>query len=86
MGIRPEFITVNTPENSINNLQIKIDIIEPLGKEMLVRGTILHSNILLSFQLPINYNIDVNDVILVQLDEDKILFFDTITGEKVSTI
>ncbi|AUC60044.1 multiple sugar transport system ATP-binding protein [Cyanobacterium sp. HL-69] len=86
LGIRPEFITVNTPENSINNLQIKIDIIEPLGKEMLVRGTILHSNILLSFQLPINYNIDVNDVILVQLDEDKILFFDTITGEKVSTI
>ncbi|WP_069791951.1 ABC transporter ATP-binding protein [Cyanobacterium sp. IPPAS B-1200] len=84
LGIRPEFITINTSENLINNLKIRIDIIEPLGKEMLVRGTILNSNITLSFQLPINYNIDVNDVSLVQLDENNMFFFDAITGEAIS--
>ncbi|MBE9223291.1 ABC transporter ATP-binding protein [Cyanobacterium stanieri LEGE 03274] len=81
LGIRPEYITINNQGNYPHNLKIAIEIIEPLGKEMLIRGTIIDSNIPLTFQLPINYAIDNQDIISVQLEEDKITFFDAITGQ-----
>lgn len=84
LGIRPEFITINNQENLNNSLKVVIDIIEPLGKEMLVRGTILNSNIPLTFELPINYPINNNDIVSVQLDQNKIYFFDTITGQRIN--
>ncbi|AFZ47290.1 carbohydrate ABC transporter ATP-binding protein, CUT1 family [Cyanobacterium stanieri PCC 7202] len=84
LGIRPEFITINNQDNINNSLKVIIDIIEPLGKEMLVRGTILNSNIPLTFELPINHPINNNDIVSVQLDENKIFFFDTITGARIN--
>lgn len=80
LGIRPEYITV-TAEGAGIPLQTKI--IEPLGKETLIRGILLETDITLDFLVPNNVNIDKEKIINLAIDIEKIIIFDSITGKKI---
>ncbi|MBF2055780.1 MAG: ABC transporter ATP-binding protein [Cyanobacterium sp. T60_A2020_053] len=80
LGIRPEHITT-TAEGAGIPLQTKI--IEPLGKEILIKGLLLETDITLDFLVPSNVNIDKKEIINLVIDIEKIVIFDSITGEKI---
>lgn len=79
LGIRPESITIadDTQENII---QVLVGITEPLGKEILVRGTIIDTGTVISFELPINFSIKSGEILPLRFDSNKIFIFDPITG------
>lgn len=82
LGIRPEFITVinDHQEKSDNTILLEVEVIEPLGKEILVTATILNSDISINLQLPIQWAGKRGDHLKIELDLDKLYIFDPTTG------
>ncbi len=82
LGIRPEFITVinNNQEKSDNTILVEVEVIEPLGKEILVIAGIVDSDISINLQLPIQWTGKRGDHIKIELDLDKLYIFDPTTG------
>jgi multiple sugar transport system ATP-binding protein len=82
LGIRPEFITVinDNQEKSDNTILLEVEVIEPLGKEILVTATILNSDITINLQLPIQWTGKRGDHLKIKLDLDKLYIFDPTTG------
>ncbi len=84
-GIRAENITISGKEgDNLGELQAKIEVIEPLGKETLVRASLVNSNLILNFNTSASDNIKTGEIIRIKLDLDKLYFFDKITGENLS--
>ncbi len=87
LGIRPEFIKIagdrNTQTSSIASLKVEIDLIEPLGKETLVRVNLLESNTSINLHAPASWRGKRGDRILVELDDEKLFIFDASTGKTV---
>jgi multiple sugar transport system ATP-binding protein len=79
LGIRPEDITLATEPNS-NSLEIKIQAIEPLGREILVNGYIATTNIELNFIAPPTWQGKVGDICPVNFDLARLYLFDPDTG------
>ncbi len=79
LGIRPEFVHL-TEEDGENVIKVMVELIEPLGKEILIRGLILETTTTITFQIPITSSIKFKEIINVRLDYENIFLFDPVTG------
>ncbi|MBL1211505.1 ABC transporter ATP-binding protein [Geminocystis sp. GBBB08] len=82
LGLRPEFITVinDNQEKSGNTILLEVEVIEPLGKEILVTATIIDSDISINLLLPIQWAGKRGDRLKVEFNLDKLYLFDPTTG------
>ncbi len=87
LGIRPEHIEIiglidseSTEDTKNNQLELEVSVVEPLGRETLVRSNLIASDIVLNVQAPANWRGHPGDRISVQLDLDKLFVFDSNTG------
>lgn len=63
-------------------LEVEITVIEPLGREILVRAHIPQTDqYSIQFQVPIHHRIHPGDRLTVKLDFNQILIFDSATGQ-----
>ncbi len=89
LGIRPEYLeiaglknhegTEDTPKNG--QLTMEVNVVEPLGRETLIRGCLPESEVLLDVLAPSNWRGRPGDRICIQLDFDHLFAFDPTTGD-----
>lgn len=87
LGIRPEHIII-TSESSTENLDcaqltVVVEVVEPLGRETLVRGNLPGSNLILNFYTPFSWRGDQGDYLKIQLDSNHLFIFDPSNGETI---
>ncbi|BAQ63998.1 ABC transporter ATP-binding protein [Geminocystis sp. NIES-3709] len=83
LGIRPEYISVNEESFSDNDILAQVEVIEPLGKEILVNAIILDSDININLQLPIQWTGKRGDRVKIKFTLDYSHIFDPISGERI---
>ena len=83
LGIRPEAINLLNSAQADDCLKTKIVVVEPLGKEVLLRTKLLHSNIDLALFAPANWQGTPGDLISVGMDLDRGFLFDSSNGQTV---
>lgn len=82
LGIRPEHITVVTVDNaSKTSLLADIAVVEPLGKEILLRTKLKESHTSLDLFAPSDWQGKVGETIKVSLDRTKLFVFDSRDGQ-----
>ena len=82
LGIRPEQITiVSANDTSITYLLADITVIEPLGKEILLRTKLKEHNTSLDLFAPLHWQGKVGETIKVSLDCSKLFIFDFYSGK-----
>ncbi|MGB3402326.1 MAG: ABC transporter ATP-binding protein [Microcoleaceae cyanobacterium] len=93
LGIRPEFIHLEgfppqlPPDQSDVgmldrvSLQVMVEVVEPLGREILIRASIPNSSTLIQFMIPANTQLNRGDRVSVELDFKRVILFDSSTGE-----
>jgi multiple sugar transport system ATP-binding protein len=84
LGVRPEAIKVDYQNASQGSeLTVIVEIVEPLGKETLVRSSLIDSNLILNLNTSPSDNLKRGEIIKVKLDLDQLYFFDPITGDRL---
>ncbi|WP_414621097.1 ABC transporter ATP-binding protein [Calothrix sp. CCY 0018] len=81
LGIRPEDIQIG--EKSQAELQVEVKLVEPLGRETLIRVAILGSGTILNVQTGGNIRLRAGDKLNLQLDLQKLFLFDSVTGDRL---
>ena len=81
LGIRPEDIQIG--EKSQAQLQVEVKLVEPLGRETLIRVAILGSGTILNVQTGGNIRLRPGDKLNLQLDLQKLFLFDSVSGDKL---
>jgi multiple sugar transport system ATP-binding protein len=85
LGIRPEHILIMQPPGSeghkeANELIVEVKVVEPLGREILVRAALPETKMVLNIQAASDWRGHPGDRIFVQLDLAQLFIFDTVTG------
>lgn len=78
LGIRPEDIMIITETEiaeNIASLIVEIDLVEPLGKEILIRGNFPDSLLSINFFAPANWQGQKGDRLNIKLDLQKLFIF-----------
>lgn len=84
LGIRPEYINVFSDLDSCNDgILAQVEVLEPLGKEIVVGATIVDSDININLQLPIQWNGKRFDRVKIQFSLDHCYIFDPISGNRI---
>ena len=86
LGIRPEHITINNSETSSDlqtSLTIEIKTIEPLGKEILVKGKLPDSHTDIDVFADANWQGKPGDFLKVTLDSTRLYIFDSESGKRI---
>ncbi|MEH2002730.1 ABC transporter ATP-binding protein [Nostoc sp.] len=95
LGIRPEHIKINTdserPEhpttaNSTQNsglLSVEVKLVEPLGRETLIRAGLPGSAVVLNIQVGGDVRLRPGDRLSLQLDLNHLFVFDPKTGDRI---
>ena len=89
LGIRPEHIRIKANEELEQLplagfcLTVKVDIIEPLGREILVRGQLPETNLIVNFYAPSSWQGRRGDSVKIFLDFEHLFIFDTNTGKSL---
>ncbi|MGI0493211.1 ABC transporter ATP-binding protein [Alkalinema pantanalense CENA528] len=78
LGIRPEYLTINSTNP---HFHATIDVIEPLGRETLVR--VQGANTALMLIVPIDQALQVGDRLPIALDPNQLFIFDPATGDRI---
>ena len=84
LGIRPEHISIastNSPREQMAFIIVEIDLIEPLGKEILVRANLADSNLVLNFSTPGQWHGKKGDRLSVELNTTQLFVFEPNSGE-----
>lgn len=90
LGIRPEHVGIVEPpsrqerqgeEEGGGVLVVEVRVVEPLGRETLIRCCLLGSRICLSVQVAADVRLAVGDRLCLQLDLRQLFVFDSDTGE-----
>jgi multiple sugar transport system ATP-binding protein len=82
LGIRPEDIQINH-DTIAEVLQVEVKLVEPLGRETLIRVAILGTEIILNVQTSGNIRFHVGDKLNLELDLQKLFLFDSASGDKL---
>ncbi|MDJ0617695.1 MAG: ABC transporter ATP-binding protein [Calothrix sp. MO_192.B10] len=91
LGIRPEHITINSGDNS-PGLLAQVKVVEPLGRETLIRAGLPNSDVIVNAILPegvANPNpspdkyISPSDRINLAIDLEQLFAFNPVTGERI---
>ncbi|MFN6540241.1 MAG: ABC transporter ATP-binding protein [Nostoc sp. EkiNYC01] len=94
LGIRPEHLKINTDsefriqnsEFSTHNsalLQVEVKVVEPLGRETLIRGGLPGSTTVLNIQTTGDVRPRPGDRLSLELDLNELFVFDPKTGDKI---
>jgi multiple sugar transport system ATP-binding protein len=87
LGFRPEFLEIASDRRSLTHnspqLQGNINLIEPLGKETLVRVSLPESNLSINLNAPASWRGKIGDRILIDLDLEQLFIFDASSGKTV---
>lgn len=82
LGIRPEDIQIND-KSQAEDLQVEVKLVEPLGRETLIRVAVLGTGIILNVQISGNIRFHIGDKLNLQLDLQKLFLFDSVSGDKL---
>ncbi len=82
LGIRPEDIQISE-DSQAEDLQVEVKLVEPLGRETLIRVAVLGSGTILNVQTSGNIRFHVGDKLNLQLDLQKLFLFDSVSGDKL---
>lgn len=85
IGIRPEHLSLSpvAPDHSTDpSLKVEVSVVEPIGRETLVRATLPDhaSDLVINFWASPDQRIRAGDRLALQLDLDQLFVFDTTTG------
>ena len=80
IGIRPEHITVHSGSNSDDCLTLQVDLVEPLGRETMVKATDQKSNLGLNLLTDAHWRGQKGDAIAVKFDLEQLFIFDPSSG------
>lgn len=85
LGVRPEAITVDSVNKTGNfaTLTVKITLIEPLGRETLLRGELPETQEILNFIVPGIWQGQRQERVPIQINLDQLFIFDQNNGEKI---
>ena len=89
LGIRPEHIALVNPENdrqngnSYNTIKVKVNVVEPLGKEILTNVTIPNSTTTINLLLPQEWQGKTGDILKLKLDLQYLFLFEPTTGQRI---
>ncbi|WP_414529876.1 ABC transporter ATP-binding protein [Nodularia chucula] len=88
LGIRPEHITINV-DSALNNSQleplfVEVKVVEPLGRETLIRASLPGSLAVLNIQTTADVRPRPGDRLSLQLDLNQLFVFDTATGDRIA--
>jgi multiple sugar transport system ATP-binding protein len=86
LGIRPEYVYLNEPprrqERQEGELEVEVKVVEPLGRETLIRGDLVGSpGVLVNVQGGADVRLRSGDRLTLELDMDQLFVFDANTGE-----
>ncbi|AKG24060.1 ABC transporter ATP-binding protein [Calothrix sp. 336/3] len=82
LGIRPEHIYItNNPEEAI--LTVEVKVVEPLGRETLIRTVLPGSEIIINVQAPANVYPHPGDRLSLGINLDELCLFDSKTGDRL---
>lgn len=82
LGIRPEHVVIGELTDA-PQLRLLVKLVEPLGREILVRGELLNTDIVLNVNAPANWQGCPGDCLDIQFDCDRLFVFDSITGKTI---
>jgi len=80
LGIRPEIMMLATAEEREGLLTVKVEIVEPLGHQTLVRGCLTGSNFIVNFYTPGYWRGYPGDVLKIKVDLAQLFVFDVSSG------
>jgi multiple sugar transport system ATP-binding protein len=90
LGIRPEYISLQAthksgevPEANLGDLWVDVKMVEPLGRETLIRASIPNSTVLLNVQLGGDVRLALGDRLSLKLDLQHLFVFDPNTGNRI---
>lgn len=87
LGIRPEHIEVFEPhrhrEQEVAHLVAEVKVVEPLGRETLIRAGLPGSGVQLNIQATPDVRPRPGDRLSLELDLDQVLVFDPTTGDRL---
>lgn len=87
LGIRPEHIFINEPptcqEVNESQLIVEVKVVEPLGRETLIRAGLPGSPVLLNIQVGGDVRPRPGDRLSLQLDLNQLFVFDPKTGDRI---
>jgi multiple sugar transport system ATP-binding protein len=90
LGIRPEHIYIKEPqrlrehrEENLGELFVEVKVVEPLGRETLIRVSLPTSSVLLNVQIAGNVAVHPGDRLSLQLDLSQLFVFDVKTGDRI---
>lgn len=86
LGIRPEHIYINEPQRreerkEVSELGVEVKVVEPLGREILIRAVLLGTMGSLTLQASPNARLRSGDRLSLTLDLDRLFVFDRNTGD-----
>ncbi|BAZ24687.1 ABC transporter-related protein [Kalymmatonema gypsitolerans NIES-4073] len=67
----------------MRELVVEVKVVEPLGRETLIRGGLPNSGVMLNIQTGANVRLHSGDRLSLKLDLDKLFVFDSATGDKL---
>ncbi|MBD2353327.1 ABC transporter ATP-binding protein [Tolypothrix sp. FACHB-123] len=92
LGIRPEHIYLHESQSQENQagkvikssqLMVEVKVVEPLGRETLIRVSLPDSSALLNVQLGGGVRLRPGDRLTLQLDLNQLFVFDSNSGERI---
>ncbi|MBG1259503.1 ABC transporter ATP-binding protein [Nostoc commune] len=88
LGIRPEHIFINEPqrsrqESNESQLIVEVKLVEPLGRETLIRAGSLGSAVVLNIQVGGDVRLRPGDRLSLQLDLNQLFVFEPKTGHRI---
>ncbi|MBH8560610.1 ABC transporter ATP-binding protein [Nostoc sp. CENA67] len=90
LGIRPENIYINEPhryrehgEGELGELVVDVKVVEPLGRETLIRTGLPGSSVLVNVQVGGDVRLRLGDRLSLQLDLNHLFVFDSVTGDRL---
>ncbi len=86
LGIRPEHIQIQPTSAQDNNdcLTLEVDLVEPLGRETLIKAIVPRSNIKLNLLADAHYQSSKGDRLTVKFDLARLFVFDANNGQAVN--
>ena len=81
LGIRPEHLKIVSPESAADNPVVIVDVVEPLGRETLIKVSPPESNLTLNLLADGNWQGQKGDRLRVQFDLEQLFIFDTNSGK-----
>ena len=87
LGIRPEHIFIKEPpsrqEENESQLIVEVKVVEPLGRETLIRAGLPGSAVVLNIQVGSDVRPRPGDRLSLQLDLNQLFVFDPKTGDRI---